>query len=804
MTIRRASQSPAAASGLLPALAVVLGLSAAGPAGAQPAPSLLPYQPPRAAAAPAGEEPGPASGERASEVRGGAASALRPLPASPSPLVFPGEGGSLSWPVYLTAAQARGPVLLRAGHVTALSVRPDTSALVARVNGVVVGRAPIDAGADPAAAPEFEVPAHLLQRGFNLVGLAAEQSHRVDCSAAATFELWTRLDPLATGLVLPPGAAGPTDLADLPALRPRPDGALRIALLMPGRMAPALAERAVRAVQLVALAAGTLHPVVEIVASPSAPDGLVLALGTGADLAALLGEGEAALPGTGAVLLPPRSGAAPLLVVSGPTLGDLDAALAGLEEAAVRVASGDALPGAPGALRLLRAQQGRAAAAPGRVALADDAAAAAFSGRRGVLHLDLTLPADLLPADYARAQLSLRGLVAPDVTSGARLVVGLNGTETIAAPLPRGRGEPGDLASFSLPLGLFRPGPNRLSLTAELPTAADAACDPTLPPGREPRLALDPASGLDMPALARVLRMPELAQVANGMLPFVLPGARAVLHVPRPDRGAMETALTLAARAAVAAGAAVPFRFSLAPPEPGDVAITVAAAEAVPAATLRGVGIDPAALNAAWSRLPPAPSGATACGPAGPDADAPGRALPQTAVAAEDPPAGSGRSPAAEARAWASAALRRLAGHAMPAAAIRDGRLREVPFAPATALVVAQSGSDAAGGSRLLVLGRDGAGMAAAMQCLAAPAAWAQLRGRLATVTAAGEVAAGDDALLVTFAANRDWSPGHVRRLLAGWFALNPFAYIGATLLAAGWLGAATLVVVKRSGRPQA
>ena len=98
---------------------------------------------------------------------------------------------------------------------------------------------------------------------------------------------------------------------------------------------------------------------------------------------------------------------------------------------------------------------------------------------------------------------------------------------------------------------------------------------------------------------------------------------------------------------------------------------------------------------------------------------------------------------------------------------------------------------------------RTGAGMAAAMQCLAAPAAWPQLRGRLATVSATGEVVAGDDALLVTFAANRDWSPGHVRRLLAGWFALNPFAYIGATLLAAGWLGAATLVVVKRSGRPQ-
>lgn len=788
-TTRKASRMTAVcgarATRFVAALAFVTGFGVASPGAAQPAPSLLPYQPPRApvASAPAGP---------ADAAMPPAGVALWPFPAIGAALEFPGEGGRLAWPVYLTAEQLRAPLRLRAGFGTAISVRPDTSTLTAEVNGVAVGRVAIDA-ATGEAAPEFEIPAHLLRTGFNLVALVAAQSHRVDCSAAATFELWTRLDPAATGLVLPAATPGPASLADLPALRPRADGALRISLLMPGRMAPELAERAIRAVQLVALAAGTLYPVVEVVGAGAAADGVVLALGTDADLASLPGA-SGSRPGGGPVLVPAPSGRAPLLVLAGSTLADVDTALSALAETARRAGTAEGRRGTPEAVRLLAALHGRVAEIPPvRVGLAAGAGLAAggdvtFPGRRGTAVVDLVLPSDVLPADYARAVLVLHGRIAPEVGPGARLHVDLNGRHSIAAPLPRGRGRDGALGEVSLPLGLFRPGINRLSLSAELPTAADATCDPTVRPTRDARMTLDAGSGIELPALARVLRVPELAQVATGALPLARPGTSPVLHLPRPDRGSMEAALTFAARAAVAAGAEIPFRFSLVPPRPGEVAVTVAPADAVPAAALRDVGLDPVALNAAWSAGPSRGAPDAACrSPAEPSGVEEGAPL-----AARDVPPAAGPT-----------ILRRLAEAAAPPVAIRDGRLRRVAFVPDTAMVVAQSERDPAGGSRILVMGRTGAAMAAAMQCLSAPERWSQLRGRIATIGSSGDVAAGGDAALVTFAGPQDWSPGHLRRLIAGWFALNPLAYLGAVVVAAGWLGAATLGVVLRSGRPQ-
>src|SRR5471030_2835718 len=136
------------------------------------------------------------------------------MPGNAASMRMEGEDGSVVWPVYAPAASLSRLNRFQLVFQAAISVMPEASWLTLAINGKTMGRVPIAA---PTAAKTlaFDVPAGALSPGWNEVQVSVVQRHRVDCSIAATYELWTQIDPARTGFV----GASPAiaSLADLPA-----------------------------------------------------------------------------------------------------------------------------------------------------------------------------------------------------------------------------------------------------------------------------------------------------------------------------------------------------------------------------------------------------------------------------------------------------------------------------------------------------------------------------------------------------------------------------------------------------------
>jgi Bacterial cellulose synthase subunit len=126
-------------------------------------------------------------------------------------------------PVYVTGRQVDARARFRLGMPSSVSVLPESATLTVSVNGADVKAVPVGV-AYGLRVTEFDIPAGLLRPGWNAVGIAAHHRHRVDCSVGAADELWTRVDPAETGFMFADAAAGFPDLADIAAIRPRPDG----------------------------------------------------------------------------------------------------------------------------------------------------------------------------------------------------------------------------------------------------------------------------------------------------------------------------------------------------------------------------------------------------------------------------------------------------------------------------------------------------------------------------------------------------------------------------------------------------
>ena len=690
-----------------------------------------------------------------------AATILRPLPALAGPAAVKGPAGTLTWPVMLTAAQAAQEVSLTLAPLSSIAVRPDTSTAEIGVNGTAIGRMRLGL---PDTPTTIRIPPRLLQAGWNSLTATVRQQHRVDCSPQATAELTTAFDATASGLVVAPSRA--TTLADLAAASPRADGALVVSVVADRTLAPDLVPRVARAVQSLALLTGTLHPVVEITADAAAPSGIVVALGPQGTLGRVLPE-EALRQGPLAVV-PAAEGAAPVLVVTGETPEAIDRALVPLTDLARRAAGADA------ASRLTNA-----------IPLAPNEATRRLEGPRASLSAEIVLPADAFPADYGQATVKVRGTLSPEVLPSARLLVSVNGREAAATTLARGRWGQADQATVALPYGLLRPGRNRIDLAADLPTAADLACDP-LRQTEATRFTLAPESAIELSEPARALRLPELAGLSAGGWPTGESGVF-TLHVPRPDRGSLAAALTLTARLAVASGRVLAPVFAVdAPLASSGPVLTVGPVGAIGADRLASTGLQRAQLQAGWASPRRAP-GDDPC-------EMPGSGMEAATVVAAGAP-GAPRNDAGRPReGWMASLAQRGVDRLGFGRGIKDGGSG---LATAADLVIAQADDGA-----LVATARDSATLEQGVACVSRPRTWSRLGGQSSALELASGGVTAVRAAGVTLRPTT-WTPGNLRRVLAGWLALNAYAYVSMSLFAAAALGACTAGVVRRSGRSQ-
>lgn len=560
------------------------------PAAPAPAPAPVYAQPAPRLAAPAAATVAPATG-----------STLRHLTNNIQGFRLAGEIASSEWPVYITGDQARLPMKFQVGYLSAVSVMPEASYLTLSVNDVVVGRANIRA-THSVKTFTFDIPANALQAGFNSIRLTAEQRHRVDCSLQATYELWTQIDPSQTGLLLP-RSMPVSRLSDLPALSPDAQGALPIRAVVPGRTNLANIERIMRATQLISLHGRFEQPVVDIGPLADGEYGVNLVVGPASDVANLVDLRAAGpISGPRVLIIPANPRLRTTIVVTGATDAQVSEALAEFDASQKPI-------GAPAGLRAAAAFPGLHIAGGQRVKLRDlGVASEEFSGRLFRAAFNVILPPDFYPADYGKAIVDLAGGYAPGLTTEAHIVVSVNGRNAVSMKLPKAAGDVFTKNPIPLPLGAMRPGLNRVEIEALVPMASDSACDPLAAISGAKRFLLLDSTEIEMPRIARIARMPDLAVTTTGAFPFVADGMRPKIVAPSPDRETIGAAATIAAHMAIMAGRPIDFQLMGALPQKGSGSVlVVGAANVLDPSLLRAAGIDPQAVQKAWSgRFDPA------------------------------------------------------------------------------------------------------------------------------------------------------------------------------------------------------
>ena len=770
--------------------------------------------------------------------------ALRHLTNNIQGFRLTGEIGSSEWPIFVTGAQAQARLRFQVGYLAAVSVMPEASYLTLVINDVPVGRTNI-IGTRGIRTVAFDIPAGLVKPGFNSVRISAEQRHRVDCSLGATYELWTQVDPTLTGLILPKGDAGVSNVAELPGLPPDEEGALPIRAVLPKRSTQANVERVVRAVQTISLAGRFAQPIVDVGPMAEGEYGINLAIGVVSELTEVLpGIVLSGINGPRLMIVPAGQNRRATVIVTGRNDAEVGEALQQLSVA-------EELRGSKEGLRAAAAFPGFRIFGGQRVQLRDlGLASEEFSGRLYRAAFNLIMPPDFYSADYGKVILDMAGGYAAGLAKGAQIVVSMNGHNVVSQKLSKAAGDVFKENPIPLPLGSLRPGLNRIEIEAQLPADGDTTCDPISAISGKKRFLFLDSTEIEIPRIARIARMPDLAVTATGGYPYIGGSLRPYLYLPAPSREAVGAAATMAAHLAIAAGKVIDFQLTVKDPGPENGStLVVAPAGAVSEGDLATVGLDPRKLVDIWADKLNAPAGSdveqklskyeamarhrlvlqrnfpAAChmptptgGYLGAEKSA-ARSLDRNPVASIATEAQSrdlfgewntdlrgseglwGRFKLFVFQAVTHVASRFSGARTWIDKTI-DGTYHKPAFTKQASLIVAQnilgSNSDSV---RTLVIAPSAAQLAQSVDCLVDPRVWRQVGGQVAVLNASDaevvEVPAENPRLIPT----QPLSIENSRLIIAGWFSLNTKIYVELALCIALLLAWTTRRFISVVGR---
>ena len=726
---------------------------------------------------------------------------IRRLPVGLKDFRFEGEWDEREWPVYLTDHEARDAATFQVVVQSSVSVLPEASGLTLSVNDTSIGRQRLGASSGFSKLA-FDMPKGVLKPGFNLIRLKAEQRHRVECSLSATYELLTVMKSEQTGFVFADerGLSGVEGVADMAAIAPRGDGAAVIRILMTSKLTPEMAGRVIKASQIVAVSSGSLQPLVEFGPAGIDGSGLDLAVGTLEELRAIADFADfGAVTGPRYGFLPRRVNRPPTLVITGSNSADLDQAI---ERLALETKV-EKLRGAEAGKRAATRLAGRAASGDRESMEFSEAGfgGAAFSGRLLQMGLNVAMPMDFMGADYDRMTLQLAGSYSDALDRNARVLVSINGANAAMQPLARSGARDLSMNRMFLPLGLMRPGVNRIEITAELPAPSDAVC--ARGAGAEAnRLQLLDRSELTLPRVARVARAPELAMTAAGGFPFLKEGARPILFVPNPDRATMSAAATLAARIAVGGGRPLDFTFTTTAPalDAGEV-LMVSPAPTLDPGLMQVAGLDPERIRLAWRNERKKPVG----NDLRPGALGVARhcALPGDEPAAAAKVEGSIPSPAPPFSLLSLEAPFKVTAALFGHKDAQNARAQEDEALSQRSVLTMSQGFPADDLRNLwtLVTAPDSASLKAGVDCLTHPRIWTRISGRLSALQADETIRSVHDDGGQRYFATAPWSLGNLRLVGAAWLSLNAIAYVAACIGLGLCLAASTLWLVLNVGR---
>lgn len=464
------------------------------------------------------------------------------LPTIDRQPVLWGEFDTVSWPFYVTTADLSNTVTVTIFFQNAASVMPEVSNLELMVNGVKLGQAAIQNPASPGRMV-VEVPGSALAIGHNALTVVARQHHRVDCSADATHELWTRIDVERSTIAYGGNKTRISTMKDLAGLVADGKQALPIRLHYPDTesFAPwtersrtyfAMAQQAaiVRGLRKTDVAVETeasvrMHApaldlfsgsVVELKATPS--------LGRIYDLTDITSRINAAQTNTIFVASRDKRRTLKLQAREIAHLPDAfaqyqDEPLKGTEPG-IAVAKANAFESFEDTTVSMR-----------ELGYVENE----FVGRRFAAQFGFRLPADFFPGSYDEIALHLFGAYSDGLKPGQRLLIRINGQSEISLPLNGKRGGVFEDKIVQLDLARFQPGYNEIELVAYVEKPSDDSCVPGDDIDKEPRFFLSGDSFLSIPKLAHLGRFPNLGATLSSGFPYRSEDGRGDLDVVMAD-----------------------------------------------------------------------------------------------------------------------------------------------------------------------------------------------------------------------------------------------------------------------------
>ncbi len=442
----------------------------------------------------------------------------------------------------LSPDQAAAGGGLALAYRNAVSVLPDSSVMDVEINGKAAGSYRI-ASPNGFKTESLKVAADLLKPGRNEVLLRARQFHRVDCSLEATYELWSELDPATSGFVAAK-THGFRSFDDLLTIARTQAGVTDIRLVLPQTATSEMLNDAAPVLQTLALFLNRDDISVSVGEKPGNGPGIDLYVSTDKTRAQSRSSAIGTMP-YGFSVRDAGEGGRAVVSLRGATRAEMSGQL--LE--AIRGPLKDSLDSG-----IFSSHSGTIVAdASMSYTLADTGyETRVFSGRLSRTRFNMVMPADFYPADYAMIALKLHAATSPGLKRTAQFLVRVNDRVVTSYPFRNAEGEQFDGKLIELPLRAFRPGNNKVELLAELPVEADAVCAPDLRDDAKPRFILLNDTKIEIPALARIGRLPDIGALAGTAYPYA-DGKPFDIVIERPDAQSAGAAFTMLSRLALAA-----------------------------------------------------------------------------------------------------------------------------------------------------------------------------------------------------------------------------------------------------------
>lgn len=442
----------------------------------------------------------------------------------------------------LSAEQAASGGELALAYRNAVSVLPDTSVMEVEVNGKAAGTFRI-ASPNGFRTEMLKIGPDFLKPGRNQVLLRARQFHRVDCSLEATYELWSELDPATSGFVAA-NRHGFRSFDDLLTVARTSENTTDIRLILPQMATAEMLNDAAPVLQTLALFLNRDDLAVSVGEKPGSGPGIDLYVSTDKTRAQARGVDTQTMP-YGFSVKDAGEGGRAAVSLRGATRAEMSGQLL----QAIRGPLKDSLDSG-----IFFTRSGTILAdASSSYTLADTGyETRVFSGRLSRTRFNMVMPADFYPADYATIGLKLHAATSPGLMRTAQFLVRVNDRVVTSYPFRNTEGEQFSGKLIELPLRAFGPGNNKVELLAELPVEADAACAPEARDDTRPRFILLQDTTIEIPALARIGRLPDIGAFVGNAYPYA-DGQPFDIFVERPDAQSAGAALTMLSRLALVA-----------------------------------------------------------------------------------------------------------------------------------------------------------------------------------------------------------------------------------------------------------